>query len=141
MKRYTVVTLVDITETRQYRKEDNNNISHKQQQNFVTLLQSVGMRVNPLYETSPKQELIDIASYNFGTEFRGKHNVWSWTFAIEYADGFTDSKGNETGLLIDDLNFVPIITGLTETATFAKPMFDSKSSQHCNIIVINSNDK
>jgi hypothetical protein len=141
MKRYTVVTLVDITETRQYRKEDNNNISHKQQQNFVTLLQSVGMRVNPLYETSPKQELIDIASYNFGTEFRGKHNVWLWTFAIEYADGFTDSKGNETGLLIDDLNFVPIITGLTETATFAKPMFDSKSSQHCNIIVINSNDK
>ena len=135
MKRFLVQTLVDITETKVYRHQDTNPMAKSQQQNFLTLLQTIGLRVNPAYTQSPICEEIDLADYNFGSAYTGAHNLWSFEFTIEYADGFTDELGNEAGLLIKDLNFVPVITDLTETINIRLPVFDTGSSDYRNTLI------
>ncbi len=136
MKQFRVLTLVDITETRQNRKEVNKELEYQQQQNFVTLLQAIGMRVNPLYDKSPKIVEEDVKAHKFGSAFKGKHTVWSWDFMIEYDGGFTDDTGDETGLLVSDLNLVPIITGLKESAKFAFSVFNTKSDADRNTYIL-----
>lgn len=136
MKRFRVLTLVDITETRQNRKEANKDFEYQQQQNFVTLLQAIGMRVNPLYQNSPKMTTENLKAHNFGSAFTGSHTVWSWDFMIEYEDGFTDEHGDETGLLVSDLNLVPVITGLKETAKFTFNVFNTKSDTDRNTYIL-----
>jgi len=136
MKRYKILTLVDITETRQNRKEVDKELAYQQQQNFVTLLQSIGMRVNPLYNNSPAVSSVDMKAQTFGTAFKGIHKVWTWDFYIEFDGGFTDADGNETGHLYNDLNLVPIITGLAETATFSVPVFNTKSDTDRNTLIL-----
>ncbi len=136
MKQFRVLTLVDITETRQNRKEVNKELEYQQQQNFVTLLQAIGMRVNPLYDKSPKIFEEDVKAHKFGSAFKGKHTVWSWDFMIEYDGGFTDDTGDETGLLVSDLNLVPIITGLKESAKFAFSVFNTKSDADRNTYIL-----
>lgn len=64
-------------------------------------------------------------TYEFGSMYEGLHNVWSVDFSIEFDNLFEDSKGNSVGLLLDDLNEVPIINGLEETARFILPCFFS----------------
>lgn len=135
MQRFKIHTLLDITETKQYRKEPGREFSWQQQQNFVMLTQTIAMRVNPLYDNCPSVEEVNLKQYQFGTEFKGTHKVWTWEFYIEYDGGFTDTLGRPEGLLIDDLHFVPMIVGLEETATFPMALFDSQSPQHRNILV------
>lgn len=135
MQRFTLHTLFDITETKQYRKEPGHEFAWQQQQNFVMLIQTISMRVNPLYETSPTVEEANLKDYHFGSAYKGVQKVWTWQFYIEYDGGFTDSTGNPAGLLVNDLHFVPMIVGLDETASFRLAMFDSQSPDYRNIIV------
>jgi hypothetical protein len=135
MQRFTLHTLFDITETRQYRNEAGKEFPWQQQQNFVMLLQTIGMRVNPQYTTPPSVTEVNLKDYNFGTAYKGKHRIWSWEFFIEYDGGFTDAAGDPLGLLVKDLHFVPMIVDLTETVNFKLAMFDSQSSDLRNILV------
>lgn len=135
MKRFRVLTLVDITETRQYRKEVNKESEYQQQQNFNTLLQTIGMRVNPIYETSPHKITVNVKDYSFGSLYSGEHTVWCWDFGIEYEGGFTDETGNPIGLLVNDINLVPIISKLSETADLKVPVFDTKTAVSQNTII------
>ena len=50
--RFTIHTLVDITETHARRGDDPKQ--HRQQQNFLTVLQTIGLRVNPTYLEAPE---------------------------------------------------------------------------------------
>lgn len=129
------MTLVDITETRQYRKEPDKELERQQQQNFAMLLQTIGMRVNPMYDTAPMLKSLEATTYPFGSRYSGVHNVWTFTFNIEYDGGFTDEFGNEYGLLEKDLHLIPVITELTETAELIPALFDTKSLVNCNTIV------
>lgn len=134
MKRFTILTLIDITESRQYRREFNKETEWAQQQNFQMLIQSIGMRVNPLYSKSPLANKIDITSLDFGKKFNGMHKVWSFEFEIEYEDGLkTDT--NPIGLLLPLLNFVPCATNLSETAIIFPEVFDTMSEISKNTIV------
>lgn len=135
MKRFLVHTLVDITETKVYRHQDTNPMAKSQQQNFLTLLQTIGLRVNPAYTHSPVCEETDVSQYSFGSAYTGSHNVWTFEFSIEYADGFTDELGDEAGLLIKDLHFVPVIAELAETINIRLPVFDTVSSDYRNTII------
>lgn len=64
-------------------------------------------------------------TYKFGSMYEGSHKVWSLDFNIEFDNLFEDNKGNPVGLLLEDLNEVPIINGLEETARFILPCFFS----------------
>jgi hypothetical protein len=49
--------------------------------------------------------------------------------------------GNSAGLLIDDLNFIPMIVQLTETAELDRALLDTKSEQYKNTIVFATDDE
>lgn len=135
MKTYRIVTLVDITETKQYRKEPNKDLEREQQQNFQMLLQTIGMRVNPQYRRPPQVNEVDLAQMFFGSEYKGKHRVWTFDFETEYDEGFTDDQGNENGLLINDLHYVPFVPNLTDTVDFKLPVFDTQTGSYRNTVI------
>jgi hypothetical protein len=123
--RFTIHTLVDITETGSRRGEDPKQ--HRQQQNFLTVMQTIGLRVNPTYITSP--EIVeDIPSkYNLGTKYKNKQNIWQYEFDIEYTDAL------DIDTLKNDFNLIPIITGLDETVSFENDVFITKNPSINNI--------
>ena len=135
MKSFRVVTLIDITETKQYRREPNKDLEREQQQNFQMLLQAIGMRVNPSYRAPPKVKTVDVKDIGFGTNYSGLHNVWTFDFETEYDEGFTDENGNEVGLLVNDLHYIPFAPELTETVKFKIPVFDTQSGTDRNTII------
>lgn len=135
MEKITVVTLIDITETKQHRKEPGKELQIKQQQNFLTLLQTISMRVNPVYDRSPKIEMSDGTIYKFGSMIARDQKIWIFEFYFDYEGGFTDDRGSKIGLLIEDLHLIPVIDNLQETATLEIPVFDTKTDQHRNTII------
>jgi len=135
MQRFSILTLLDITETKQHRKETGRELEWQQQQNFQMLLQVIGLRVNPLYRSGPIVDEVNLKEYHFGSEYKGRQQVWTFNFEIEYDGGFTDSLGREEGLLVSDLHFVPMIAGLTETVELVIPMFDTQAGQYRNTLV------
>jgi hypothetical protein len=84
---------------------------------------------------------VNIDDIGFGEDYSGEHTVWSFKFYIEFDGGFTDSSGNENGLLLDDLNFIPIVCQLNETISPKHCVFDTKNKQSCNTVVTTGNDK
>jgi hypothetical protein len=123
--RFKLHTLVDITETGARRSEDPKQF--RQQQNFLTVMQTIGLRVNPIYVNSP-QIIKDIPSkYNLGSKYKTKQNIWQYVFDIEYEDGLNVET------LANDFNLIPIITDLDETAKFDNAHFVTKNTEICNI--------
>lgn len=123
--RFKLHTLVDITETGARRSEDPKQF--RQQQNFLTVMQTIGLRVNPIYVKSP-HVIKDIPSkYNLGSKYKTKQNIWEYVFDIEYEDGL------DVDTLVNDFNLIPIITDLDETAKFENAHFITKQSDVCNI--------
>lgn len=135
MKRFLLHTLVDITETKIYRHQETEPMAKSQQQNFITMLQTIGLRVNPAYTHSPTIEEVNLKDWSFGSEYKGFQKIWSFEFNIEYEGGLTDETGNEAGLLIRDLHFVPVITGLEETINIRLPVFDTTTSDYRNTLI------
>lgn len=151
MKSFKILTLVDITETKQYRRELGKELLKDQQQNFQMLIQTIGLRANPIYNCSPSFNVIDVKNtvYGlqlhphvypyFGKKYTGQHKVWSFDFNIEYDYGLTDEHGNDVGLLANDLHYVPIIPALTETIEFTLPVFNTKSFEYRNTLIFSIN--
>ncbi len=139
MKEFIIRTLVDITETKQYRKEAGKEFEYQQQQNLAMLIQTISMRANPLNTTRPVSE--ETSRYPFGFKHQGTQRVWTFKFYIEYEGAYTDPTGNETALLVKDLNFIPVISGLTETAKFSPSIFNTESDTDCNTIISIASDK
>jgi RNase P subunit RPR2 len=76
---YRISTLVDITNTNARRGED--PIAYRQNQNYMSLLQTIGMRTNVEFISLEKENksLIDM---NFGSNFKGEQDVWTFTLLI-----------------------------------------------------------
>ena len=140
MQRFTVHTLVDITETKKYRHTHDDSVGKYQQQNFLSLIQTIGMRANPLYLSSPTVDTRNMNDCQFGNKFKGNHKVWSFSFSIEHEDAFNDGT-IPTGLLVKDLHFVPIIVGLEETAEFTHSVFDTQTDSDRNMEIVFHDDK
>ena len=141
MKTITVMTLIDITETKQHRKELGKELAIMQQQNFLTLLQTISMRVNPSYDRSPRSEIVDCRNHTFGTELVGAQKCWIFDFQFDYEDGLRDSLGRPHGLLVEDLHLVPVFDKLTESVSLEVPVFDTKTDRYRNTIISAKSDK
>ena len=123
--RFILRTLVDITETGARRGED--PVKYRQQQNFLTIMQTIGMRVNPTYVAAPKVVLEIPNKLGLGSSYKNKQKVWTYTFDIEY-EGALDIE-----TLVNDFDLIPVITGLEETVKFNNAQFITKNDSICNI--------
>ena len=120
--KFRVQTLVDITETRARRQGDD-KFAYKQESNFQTVLQTIGMRVNIEYENSPGFEEITVTKIPFDDKYKGKQMLWTFDFNVEYEDALT------LEMLKNDFDLIPIITGLNETIDLNKALFKTTGKE------------
>lgn len=113
---FQLKTLVDITETKA-RRQDADKFAYKQQANFQTVIQTIGLRVNVYYENSPSFDNILIEKLGFGDKYIGKQKIWTFNFSIEYEGGL------DVNMLTEDFDLIPIILGLEETIKADKALF------------------
>lgn len=125
--RFELYTLVDITDTGA-RKGVDNTFEVKQYQNWLTCLQTMSLRVNPIVNFGPKCTEESISNYGFGKDYKGKNKVWFVEFEVEYEGGL------DLDILKTDFNYVPIIEDLDETITIKTPAFITQDVAKTNII-------
>ena len=113
---FRIDTLIDITETKA-RRQDNDKFAYKQQANFQTLLQTLGLRTQVFYDDSPSFDKLSTSKFDFSDKYIGKQNVWTFDFYIEYEGGLS------LDMLTEDFDLIPIITGLNETIDTDKALF------------------
>ena len=117
---YKLYTLVDITNTKQYQNSAENRQARSQQQNFDTVIQTIGMRANVDF-TKPPEVTIDVPKkYNLDSAMLS--NIWIFEWRVEREFLFLDGE-DDVGYLKQLFNLVPYIPGLTETMTSSKPIF------------------
>ena len=124
--KFCIKTLVDITETRA-RRQDEDKFAYKQEANFQTVIQTIGMRANLSYDKSPSFEETTIGKMGFGDKYKGKQKLWTFEFDVEAEGALTIEMLNE------DFNLIPIITGLLETTKLEQALFRT-TPEECNII-------
>jgi hypothetical protein len=127
MPRYRITTLVDITRT-DAKKSDPNNIRINQQQNFNTLRQSIELRSNVTWHRDPQKHKGALPE-----PFEGKASYWTWSFETEREDLFL-KDGDPVALLREDVNNVPVISGLEETVDITPCAFIT-IGEHFNTVV------
>jgi len=116
-------TLVDITATGVIRSQDPDNAERNQQRNWETLLQCIGLRTQPQNIQEPITSTVeDISVAEFGDFYTGSQKIWTWSWTVE-REGVYDLANAPLGGLLQDLEQVPIVTGLTETARLMLPIF------------------
>ena len=126
--RFIICTLIDITETGCRRGED--PTQYRQQQNFLTVMQTIGLRVNPTYVTPPETIKEIPSKLGLGTSYKTKQTVWKYTFDVDY-EGALDVQTLE-----NDFDLIPVIGGLNETVVLDMPQFITKNTNKTNIIFI-----
>ena len=108
---FKLYTLVDITHTGQYRNEPGKELARWKEQNFNTILQTLGIRSNVFYYNSPSCVELKGSLIKFDTDEIIR--VWRFDFESERESVYT--KNNDPiGFLKDDFNLVPYISGLDE---------------------------
>jgi hypothetical protein len=130
---FKIKTLIDITETNaRFNKTDP---AWQQQQNFLTVLQTIGLRTNPT-SVSVTVDKLPVKYLDFGTAYKGYHNVWTMLFSIEAVDS------TSVEILENDINNVPVINKLDETIDFLQSVFKTKDQEFKNIIFkyVDNND-
>jgi hypothetical protein len=110
---YSLYTLVDITATGQYRSR--NDLERLQQQNFDTVIQTIGLAGNLMYDKPPEIIPGDI----FGNQ---DQKCWYFEWYMEREHLF-ESDGDELARLKELFEFVPFIANLAETTNFEMPAF------------------
>jgi hypothetical protein len=110
---YSLYTLVDITETGQYRSRS--DIERLQQQNFDTVIQTIGLAGNIASYKTPEIVNGDI----FGNE---SLRCWYFEWTMEREQVF-EYNGDELYRLKELFEFVTIIDKLDESVTLDKPVF------------------
>jgi hypothetical protein len=129
-----IQTLVDITDTKVNRPRAGLQKEHDQFRNFTTLKQCVEIRSNIIYESSPSVETKDVKELGFGSQYKGKHQVWTFRFTPERSGAYVED-GHELGALFEDIDQVPVIQKLTETINMDKAIFDLNDPAAKNTII------
>ena len=120
----SIQTLVDITETGVRKGPD--KVAVGQQTNWDTLVQVLGLRANPEPQQGSMKK-VDISKSDFGSDHKGKHNVWTYSFWLPEGSISIDN-------LIEDFNLVPYISNLDETIASKVHVFLTKDNKKCNIL-------
>lgn len=121
--RYKLYTLVDITRTRQYRNELGREKAWRQEQNFNTVLQTLGLRSNVHFFHDP--EVLNVGGHVVGFDTDDLIKVWRFDFETE-GDNFFESDGDPIGFLLQDFHLVPYINGLDEELDQDIPVFNTQ---------------
>ena len=124
MDKFRITTLVDITETGARRGED--PLAYRQQQNFLTVLQTIGLRTNIEYTSGPRCITAIPQEKELGSDYKGEQTIWEFDFDSPAPDALT------VDMLNSDFNLIPIITDLAETAKFKNPIFITQKPKITN---------
>jgi hypothetical protein len=108
---YKLYTTVDITNTGQYRTEAGKETARWKEQNFQTVLQTLGIRANVSYYNKPGVTTIKGNLVGFSTEELIK--VWRFDFYTE-RDNLYEKDNDPIGYLIEDFDGIPYISDLDE---------------------------
>jgi len=104
---YKLYTLVDITHVKQARTDED----RWKEQNFNTVLQTLGIRSNIFYTQSPV--MIEVKGRIVGFDTDDIIRVWRFDFGTDKDDVYS-SESDTVGLLKTDFHLVPYISGLDE---------------------------
>jgi len=124
MEKIGIATLFDITKTNisrgyrpvlaqshsTYHTEKDWTKARNQQTNFETLVQVISLRANPFDISTPQECNVQLDEFGYHM-FKGK--CWFFSFAVE-SDALFRKGDNPVGLLLEDLNNVPMIAGLND---------------------------
>ena len=125
MDSFRLITLVDITETGARRGED--PLAYRQQQNFLTVLQTIGLRTNIEYTSGPTCITASAKEKSLGSDYKGEQTIWQFDFETAAPDSLT------LDMLNNDFNLIPFISELAETVKFKNPVFSTQNNKICNI--------
>jgi len=109
---YKLYTTVDITNTGQYRTEPGKEHLRWKEQNFQTVLLTLGIRANVTYSLKPT--ITEVKGSLVGFETDEIIRVWRFDFRTEREHLFESNK-DPVGYLLEDFNGVPFISGLDES--------------------------
>lgn len=110
--KFTLRTTVDITNHIKVSKE--NRIAYGQKQNFMTVINTIGLRVNPTIDDDP---ILVQDNKNFND-----NKVWQLTFTIAFEGALT------IDMMLNDFMLVPFIAELEETKDFKENVFLTKGA-------------
>lgn len=118
MVRYKILTLVDITRSQAHRSETD-KVLVGQQANFNSLIQAIGIRANPTWSKDPEMH-----TGRLPEPHTGKCHHWTWEFDIEQ-DQIYFKNNDPVGLLVEDLNNVPVVPDLMNSADIHPAVFQT----------------
>ena len=127
---YKLYTLVDITHTGQHRQEPGKELQFSKEQNFNTLIQTLGIRSNIWYNTGPL--ITEIKGRLVGFDTNEIIRVWRFDWATE-RDHLYLKDDDPVGYLKDDFQAVPYIDNLHEILNQKYAVFITEGSG-CNIV-------
>jgi hypothetical protein len=119
---YKLYTLVDITHTGQYRIEPNKEQERYKEQNFNTMLQTLGLRSNISYRFNP--QLLEVGGRLVGFDTDEIIRVWRFDWTVEHTDLYHDGT-DPLGFLKQDFHLVPYISGLSEAMEQRHAVFNT----------------
>jgi hypothetical protein len=109
---YKLYTLVDISHTGQHRNEPGKEQNRWREQNFQTVLQTLGIRANVSFQNKPVMTEVKGKTVVFDTDEIIR--VWRFDFNTEREDSPFQNNSDPIGYLKDDFHLVPYISGLGE---------------------------
>jgi len=121
---YKLYTLVDITNTKQYRHETNKQKEFWQEQNFNTIIQTLNIRSNISYHYGPEQFEVGGRAIGFDTD--DIIRVWRFDFSTQSDNIYATAK-DPVGLLKEDFMAVPYIKGLNEAMEQQYAVFNTET--------------
>jgi hypothetical protein len=122
---YKLYTLVDITNTGQYRSESGKEHARWKEQNFQTVLQTIGIRANINFSSKP--EVVEVKGRLVGFNTDEVIRVWRFDFNTERENLF-ETEGDPVGYLKADFDLVPYIKGLDELMEQQYAVFSTTST-------------
>lgn len=127
---YKLYTTVDITNTGQYRTEPGKEQLRWKEQNFQTVLQTLGIRANIVFTEKPVVSEMRGSLVGFNTDEIVR--VWRFDFSTEREHLF-ESDSNPIGYMLKDFDGIPYISGLDECMKQNYDVFVTEG-QSCNIV-------
>ena len=115
-------TLIDVTKTDVTTFTPELERMRNKQRNWETVAQILGLRTQILNLKQLKTESYDLKDFNFGSDYQGRHRVWSFEFAIEFENLYLNDR-DPYSILKNDFAQSPMILGLDETAKPPMPLF------------------
>jgi hypothetical protein len=108
---YKLYTLVDITHTGQTRTDPGKEALRWKEQNFQTVLQTLGIRANVTFTQSPV--IVELKGNLIGFDTEDLIRVWRLDFTTD-RDMLYEHDGDPVAYLKQDFHLVPYISGLGE---------------------------